>query len=257
MKANIHMKNIYRKLFGLTLVSSAALLVGCSWFNDKPPVTTFENPSSSRTFEDYPVNGKVLAQQVCAACHGIDGQAAYPMFPNLAGQQKDYFVVQMNSFRDHSRSDKYAIAYMWGMARLSDEQINVIADYYSLQKPMVGEQINSPELAHGKEIFEKGIPDIGLVACSTCHGVNGAGNAEIPRIAGQHSEYIYKQVLVFQHPEQKALMEMGGKTWEPKDYDLHRNLTHGAAMNAIVGKMSDEDVRAVALYLNSLNTNIN
>jgi cytochrome c553 len=253
MKESTHMKNINRTLFGLVSIGASVLLIGCSWFNDKPPVTTFENPSRSRTIEDYPVNGKVLAQQVCAACHGIDGQATSPIFPKLAGQQKDYFVVQMNSFRDHSRSDKYAIAYMWGMARLSDDQISVIADYYASQAPMKGEEINSPELAHGKEIFEKGIPAIGLVACSTCHGPTGSGNAEIPRIAGQHSEYIYKQVVAFQHPEETAIMEMGGKTWEPKDYELHRNLTHGAAMNAVVSKMSDADIRAIALYLNSLN----
>jgi len=255
MKVNDQMKKSQNTLFPFLALTAILLLGGCSWFNDKPPVTTFENPTRSRTLEDYPVEGSVLAQQVCASCHGLTGQAASPIFPKLAGQQRDYSIVQLNSFRDHSRSDQLAIVYMWGMARLTDGQIAQLADYYAAQKPMYGDQIDSLELPKGKEIFENGIPSIGLMACATCHGATGGGGGEIPRIAGQHSEYVYKQVLAFKHPDQTAIMEMGGKTWDPKDYELHRNLMHGAAMNSMVSKMSDDDVRAVALYVNSMNLN--
>jgi cytochrome c553 len=62
-----------------------------------------------------------------------------------------------------------------------------------------------------------------------------------------------KQIYAYQHPEDKALMEMGGNTWAPKMYDLHRNLERGAAMNGMVANMSAEDVEAVALYLNTMN----
>ncbi len=53
---------------------------------------------------------------------------------------------------------------------------------------------------------------------------------------------------------EKMLKFLSLKTWDPKDYEHHRNLMHGAAMNAMVSKMSDEDVKAVALYINSMNS---
>jgi len=164
----------------------------------------------------------------------------------------------LKDLRDHSRSDKYAIVYMWGMARaLTDKQMDELADYYSAQTPMYGEANHSTsaqaQLKRGEDIFNNGIPTAGVVACSGCHGAEGAGMAEIPRIAGQHSDYIMKQIHAYQNPEDKALMEMGGNTWAPKMYDLHRNLERGAAMNAMVANMAPEDVQAVALYLNTMN----
>jgi len=257
MKAK-NMKNTLRKLSILAAVTVPLVFSGCTWFNDKPPVSTLENPTRSRTLGDYEVNGKVLAQQVCATCHGITGQSDSPMYPKLAGQQKDYIVVQLKDLRDQSRSDKYAIVYMWGMARnLTDKQIDELADYFSAQTPMYGEANHSTsaqaQLKRGEDIFNNGVPTAGVVACNGCHGPEGAGMAEIPRIAGQHSDYIVKQLNAFQHPDDKALMEMGGNTWAPKMYDLHRNLERGAAMNAMVANMSQEDVEAVALYLNTMN----
>lgn len=71
------------------------------------------NPSRSRTIGDYPVSGKVLDVQVCSSCHGLDGHSSSPIIPNLAGQQKEYLINQLNDYRDRTRRNKYSVMYMW------------------------------------------------------------------------------------------------------------------------------------------------
>ncbi len=64
----------------------------------------------------------------CAACHGPEGKAQNPEWPNLAGQNKAYLVLQMKAFRDGGRVNPL----MSPMAKtLSDEAIETIATYYS------------------------------------------------------------------------------------------------------------------------------
>ena len=61
------------------------------------------NLERSRDLADPDVSGKTLAQQVCSNCHGVDGNSVSPNFPNLAAQQKDYVVSELDEFRKHSR----------------------------------------------------------------------------------------------------------------------------------------------------------
>src|SRR6516162_10008059 len=87
---------------------------------------------------------------VCSSCHGPGGHSISSTFPRLAGQQKDYLVAQLTAFRDHKRADPHAQTYMWGMAaRLSDENIDGIATYYSSQAPVAGAPSASPEAVAG------------------------------------------------------------------------------------------------------------
>ncbi|MFY0088617.1 c-type cytochrome, partial [Acinetobacter baumannii] len=39
--------------------------------------------------------GKTIATQVCAACHGADGNSAIPANPKLAGQHPEYLYKQL------------------------------------------------------------------------------------------------------------------------------------------------------------------
>ena len=238
----------------ISALLSVAILAGCTYFNNIPPVTTLENPTRSRTLGDYEVAGNVLAVQVCASCHGINGKSNSPMVPNLAAQQKDYLVNQLQDYRDHSRSNLYGVQYMWGMAGpLKDQQIQELADYFSKQAPVKGIGVNSdsPQLARGKEIFEKGIPGQGVIQCNSCHGQNGEGIATFPRLAGQKSYYLIQQLNVWQHPDQKQFMEVGGNTWAPRTITFAR--PRGILMQNMVKNLSDEDAEAVSAYLSTLN----
>ena len=230
------------------------LLGGCTYFNNIPPVSTLENPTRSRTLGDYEVAGNVLAVQVCAACHGLNGQTQSPMVPNLAGQQRQYIVNQLQDYRDRTRSNKYAVQFMWGMAgSLTDKQIQELADYFSKKTPVKSGSVNTddPKFARGKEIFEKGIPGQGVIQCNSCHGPNAEGIATFPRLAGQQAYYLTQQLNVWQHPDQKRFMEVGGNTWAPKTITFAR--PRGELMQNIVKNLSDADAQAVAFYLSTLN----
>jgi cytochrome c553 len=135
---------------------------------------------------------------VCSSCHGPDGRSISPTFPDLAGQQKDYIVAQLQAFRDKTRADPHAQTYMWGMAaRLSDPTIDGIAAYYASQAPVAGDPSASPEIAAGKKIFTEGIPSESVPACMACHGQKAEGNGPIPRLAGQHQAYLARQLEAF------------------------------------------------------------
>lgn len=77
--------------------------------------------------------GKTKAM-MCSGCHGADGMAIAPMYPNLKGQNAQYIESSLKAFKDKSRTGGQA-AMMYGMAAtLSDEDIANIAAYYSSLK---------------------------------------------------------------------------------------------------------------------------
>ncbi len=67
----------------------------------------------------------------CANCHGTTGNAKGAM-PSLAGQPKNVIVEQMRAFRDGKRP----ATLMHQLAKgYTDQQIELIADHFSRQKP--------------------------------------------------------------------------------------------------------------------------
>lgn len=242
-----------RQISSFSAVLGMLILGGCTYFNNIPPISTLENPTRSRTLGDYEVAGNVLAVQVCASCHGVDGKTQSPMVPNLAGQQREYIVNQLQDYRDRTRSNKYAVQYMWGMAgSLTDKQIQELADYFSKLTPKsaaIG-MGDASTLARGKEIFENGIPAKGVVQCNSCHGPKGEGMATFPRIAGQHAYYLIEQLNVWKQPSKKEFMEVGGNTWAPRTITFAR--PHGVLMLNEEQNLSQEDIKAVAAYLSTL-----
>jgi cytochrome c553 len=253
MSIPLRLSKPVRLITSFSVVLGILILGGCTYFNNIPPVSTLENPTRSRTLGDYEVAGNVLAVQVCASCHGVNGQTQSPMVPNLAGQQREYIVNQLRDYRDRSRSNKYAVQFMWGMAgSLTDKQIQELADYFSRQVPKSAAIVmgNPSTFARGKEIFENGIPTKGVVQCNSCHGPKGEGMATFPRIAGQHTYYLIEQLNVWKQPAQKEFMEVGGNTWAPRTVKFAR--PHGVLMLNEEQNLSHEDIKAVAGYLSTL-----
>lgn len=65
---------------------------------------------------------------VCIACHGANGQASIPTYPNLAGQHPEYMVAALKQYRDGGRNN----AIMVPMAKaLSDEDMKNVAAYFA------------------------------------------------------------------------------------------------------------------------------
>ncbi len=190
--------------------------------------TSIEN---SRDLANPSVPARVLAQQVCSLCHGVNGQSISPNFPNLAAQQPAYFVAQMKEFRGHNRLDPAGFEYMWGLSRsLTDEQIKGLAEYFGSKPAAVasGTSKNSSTLASGKAIYEGGVSAKNIPPCSTCHGAQAQGNEQFPRLAHQHQDYLVKQLIVFQRTDERP---------------------EGSIMKTIAHDLTRQNMEDVAAYL--------
>ncbi len=142
-------------------------------------------------------SAQATATSTCQNCHGPLGNSVSATFPRLNGQQADYIAAQLKNFRDHSRSDPHARAYMWGMAsQLNDAAIDALAHYYANQKPTVP-QIGGTLAEQGAAIFKNGVEAQNIPACQSCHGEHAEGAGVIPRLAGQHADYLRKQLEAF------------------------------------------------------------
>ena len=75
--------------------------------------------------------GKKKVQEVCAACHGIDGATpTTPDYPKLAGQYPDYLAKALRDYKSGARKN----AIMAGMAQgLTDKDIENVSQYFYVQ----------------------------------------------------------------------------------------------------------------------------
>jgi cytochrome c553 len=168
-----------------------------------------------------------LAIQVCATCHGREGNSISPLFPRLAGQSAAYLEAQLKAFRAHTRADPAAQAFMWGMsAQLDDGSIHELANYYATQIPRPATRADPTLLARGKAIYERGSVDGKVAACQTCHGTQAQGSESNPRLAGQHPSYLAKQLAFFKS----------------------RMRANDPVMAAVCDNMTAEQMEAVAAY---------
>jgi len=169
------------------------------------------------------------ATELCSACHGPGGNSISPTFPRLAGQQEQYIENQLKAFRGRTRAEPDAHDFMWGIAApLSDTMIKGLAWYFSSQAPVHGKPADSALTAKGKDLFDKGVPSKQIPACASCHGKNGEGMGEFPRLAGQHAVYLVKQLTVIQNALRAA-----------------------PVMHGIVKELNKDEMEAVAAYLES------
>ncbi|MDS0796322.1 cytochrome c4 [Burkholderia pseudomultivorans] len=199
--------------------ASLALVLAASGCHDLERSREVDNPA---------VSGKTIALQVCSNCHGATGVSVSPMFPKLAGQGKEYLVDQLTDFKHHARADPNAKRFMWGFTHLTDAQIDELATYFSSQTPTLGEGGDRVLLDAGRAIFMSGLPDKGVAACAGCHGQHGEGLSGFPRLAGQHADYVIKQLRVFRETDTRP---------------------RGAVMKSVCANMSEQDMRAVAAFV--------
>lgn len=71
---------------------------------------------------------------ICASCHGADGMALMPAYPNLAGQNEEYLVSALKSYRSKERQGGNAALMHAMAANLSDEDIDNLSAYYASLK---------------------------------------------------------------------------------------------------------------------------
>jgi cytochrome c553 len=131
--------------------------------------------------------------EYCKTCHGLSGQGylGYFPMPRLAGQQPEYIEAQLRAFIERRRTNPI----MFNVAHvLSPSMLTALATHFRglNPKPLGGAPRGS--IAAGKRIYEEGLPESNVPACSACHGTEGKGQNEIPRLAGQVYAYTVGQL---------------------------------------------------------------
>ncbi|MES9974081.1 MAG: c-type cytochrome, partial [Candidatus Thiodiazotropha sp.] len=168
---------------------------------------------------------------ICAGCHGADGNSPInPLWPKIAAQSPRYIEKQIKDFKSGARVDQT----MSPMAMpLSDQDIADLAAYYSSQPRQIGEAA-ADKVSAGEAIYRAGNSETGVAACMACHGPAGSGNpqANFPAIAGQHAPYVEKALKDFR--------------------DGKRTNDASKMMQGVVSRMSDEEMAAVAQYVQGL-----
>ncbi len=189
----------------------------------------------SRSLSDERVSASTTALQVCSNCHGAKGISTSPNFPHLAAQSPDYLEAQLKAFRGHGRADPAGFEYMWGIsAKLSDQQIAGLSRYFSQQPAATGHSSDPVREQRGKAIFADGISSSGIPACASCHGEHGEGIGAFPRLAGQHADYISKQLTAFQRTDERP---------------------GSAIMQSVAHALTNDDIASLASYVESIRSN--
>jgi cytochrome c553 len=175
--------------------------------------------------------GEALALP-CAACHGQNGVAVLPAYPNLAGQGQGYLFRQLRLIRDGKRA---APLMLGQLDALSDDDLRNLAAYYAAMPPVVGQALDE-RLDVGTRIYRAGIASKGVAACTACHSPTGAGNAPagFPQLSGQPMEYVAAQLRAYREGERTTDDELGG------------------VMRHVAGGLTDGEIRAVANYVRGL-----
>jgi cytochrome c553 len=173
--------------------------------------------------------GKIRSKaEQCQECHGEAGLGTAEHYPKLAGQHAAYIRKQLGDFQSGARKNEFMTAMA---AAISKQDILDIAAYFSGSPHWSGEAQNFSQT--GRVLFRDGDSARGLPACASCHGENGAGDAEtsspIPAIAGQTESYLAHQLYAWKAGE--------------------RHNSPGDVMNEIAGKLSDGEIDALAKYL--------
>jgi cytochrome c553 len=133
------MRTSFGRLFQVFFASAAALLTAGAALAQSAPAKV-----------DL-ARGQQIAGQVCAACHGADGNAPTPANPKLAGQHPDYLYKQLVNFvpKQGAKEAERANAIMAGMAAgLSDADRRDLSAYYAKQ-PL------KPSLARNKHLARR------------------------------------------------------------------------------------------------------
>ncbi|GMR21340.1 MAG: c-type cytochrome [Gammaproteobacteria bacterium] len=165
----------------------------------------------------------------CVACHGVAGNSANPLWPNLAGQGADYIAKQLLDYKSGARKDPL----MAGMtAPLSNEDAVNLGAYFEAMAAKSGVAASKELAKTGGRLYRGGNAKTSVAACMSCHGPAGKGIPPVyPRVSGQHAAYTIKQLKAFKD---------GSRSNDSK------------VMQGIAFRMSEAEIKAVSEYMAGL-----
>jgi cytochrome c553 len=204
------------------VVSLVAALAATSAFANTPAAA----PAS----KGDPKAAESIVNQVCAGCHSVDGNSVTAANPKLAGLTAEYINKQLTNFKSGERKN---VVMSGIVAKLAPQDMLNLAAYFSAQQPKPGTSKDQELALLGQKIYRGGVLGAGVPACASCHGPQGKGiPTQFPRLAGQHSDYVYAQLNNFR---------VGTRANDA-----------AKMMRSIAAKMTDGDMKAVASYIQGL-----
>jgi cytochrome c553 len=162
--------------------------------------------------------------QLCAACHGEDGNSANPQIPSIAGQPKLFLENQLILFREELRKSDQMLPVVKG---LKDPEIIKLAEHFSKQ-PAKGMDTGAAD----PKLMKIGVERAKALRCGVCHVSDFSGQNQIPRLAGQREAYLETEMRAYRDGKRT-----GGDT----------------IMAAALYGVSDVDIKALAHFLSRSN----
>jgi cytochrome c553 len=158
--------------------------------------------------------------QLCAACHGPDGNSTNPQIPSIAGQPKLFIENQLILFREELRKSEQMAPAVKG---LKDAEVVKLAEHFS-KLPAKGMESGQPD----QKLMKLGTEKAKALRCGICHLSDYRGQNQIPRLAGQREAYLEAEMRAYRDGKRT-----GGDT----------------IMAAALYGVSDADIKALAHYL--------
>lgn len=175
--------------------------------------------------------GQKIATEVCAACHGADGNSTVAANPKLAAQIADYTAKQLADYKSNKERKNPIMMAM--AAPLSEDDMRAVAAFFASQKAQPGAARNKETVSLGQKLYRSGNAATGVPACAACHGPAGTGiPAQYPRLSGQFAAYTAAQLRAFRSAERAN---------DPNQ-----------TMRMIAARLSDQEIAAVADYIAGL-----
>jgi len=174
--------------------------------------------------------GKQIAENSCAACHGMDGRGKTKEIPNLAAQPADYLIDALHAYRDGRRHHAALKDMATGM---SEADIANIAGYYAGLPPLPIETPQQPGQAAASS-YDEGAKFAAV--CAKCHGERGNSTTPgVPSLAGQQPVYLIVSTQEYKdgsrgHVEKKAMLK------GLEDIDIEKMAMYFAAQVPITRK---------------------
>jgi cytochrome c553 len=167
--------------------------------------------------------------QLCGGCHNPDGNSIIPENPKLAGLDAKYIARQLADFKSGKRTSPIMSTII---PMVDETEFKALAGYFSKQKRLQGASDKAELVARGKQIFEEGVIGTAAPACMGCHGEDGSGNEQYPRLNGQNPPYVVNQLTNF---------KSGERTNDAK-----------GLMRAVAKRLNEQEIAAVAEYVTTL-----
>jgi cytochrome c553 len=177
----------------------------------------------------------------CAGCHGEFGQGGKKgEYPRIGGQRAAHIADQLKAFRNRTRLNLPMFPYTQER-EMSDQDAEDVSAYLAaielptqwpefkpdddaltrltaMEKVMIIPRAPG-DLENGKKIYNK--------ECFACHGKDGMGRGKFPRLVGQYTSYLMKQMTSFVTGERSHdEVEMRGILNELKAQDLQDILAY-------------------------------